>query len=110
MDAEGAVWSARWDSSRVVRILPDGTIDTEIVIPKARNVTCCIFGGESQPGVIEAPSDRSHPGDSMQDLFITSASCNQTDPSKIPEFPQGGDLFHVRIEGVKGVERFRFGA
>lgn len=46
----------------------------------------------------------------MQDLFITSASCNQTDPSKIPEFPQGGDLFHVRIDGVKGVERFRFGA
>lgn len=46
MDAEGAVWSARWDGSRVVRILPDGTIDTEIFIPKARNITCCIFGGE----------------------------------------------------------------
>jgi sugar lactone lactonase YvrE len=47
MDAEGAVWAARWGSSRVVRYLPDGTLDVEIVMPKALNVTCCIFGGES---------------------------------------------------------------
>lgn len=45
MDAEGAVWAARWGSSRVVRYLPDGTLDIEIVMPKALNVTCCVFGG-----------------------------------------------------------------
>jgi sugar lactone lactonase YvrE len=46
MDAEGAVWAARWGSSRVVRYLPDGTLDTEVIMPKALNVTCCIFGGK----------------------------------------------------------------
>lgn len=45
MDAEGAVWAARWGSCRVVRYLPDGTLDTEVIMPKALNVTCCIFGG-----------------------------------------------------------------
>lgn len=45
MDAEGAVWAARWGNNRVVRVLPDGTIDMEIVIPGARNITCCVFGG-----------------------------------------------------------------
>ncbi|GHJ88610.1 hypothetical protein NliqN6_5012 [Naganishia liquefaciens] len=93
MDAEGAVWAARWGSCRVVRYLPDGTLDTEIITPKALNVTCCIFGG-----------------DDMQDLYITTASCGETDKSLIPQYPQGGDLFRVRIDGVKGVERFKFAA
>ncbi|KAJ9117271.1 hypothetical protein QFC20_000417 [Naganishia adeliensis] len=91
MDAEGAVWAARWGSSRVVRYLPDGTLDIEIVMPKALNVTCCVFGGED-----------------MQDLYITTASCGETDESLIPKYPQGGDLFRVRIDGVRGVERFKF--
>jgi sugar lactone lactonase YvrE len=46
MDAEGAIWAARWGNNRVVRVLPDGTVDMEIVIPGARNITCCVFGGE----------------------------------------------------------------
>ena len=45
MDAEGAVWAARWGNNRVVRVLPNGTVDMEIVIPGARNITCCVFGG-----------------------------------------------------------------
>ncbi|KAJ9106219.1 hypothetical protein QFC21_001363 [Naganishia friedmannii] len=93
MDAGGAVWAARWGSSRVVRYMPDGTLDTEIVMPKALNVTCCIFGGED-----------------MQDLYITTASCGETDGSLIPKYPQGGDLFRVKIDGVRGVERFKFAA
>lgn len=46
----------------------------------------------------------------MQDLYITTASCGETDESLIPKYPQGGDLFRVRIDGVKGVERFKFAA
>lgn len=55
-------------------------------------------------------ADRGVSGEDMQDLFITTASCGETDESLIPEYPQGGDLFRVRIDGVKGVERFKFAA
>jgi sugar lactone lactonase YvrE len=44
----------------------------------------------------------------MQDLFITSAH-NLDAPELDEKYPQRGDLFKVRIEGIKGVERFRFG-
>ncbi len=47
MDAEGGIWACRWGDSKVVRFLPDGTIDMIVEIPKALHVTCCVFGGES---------------------------------------------------------------
>lgn len=74
MDAEGVVWVARWGSesglarispllhpsllgapsdpntasvgSRIAHYTPDGALTTEIRFPKARNITCCIFGGK----------------------------------------------------------------
>lgn len=48
-------------------------------------------------------------GDDLQDLFITSAQCIDK-PELEEQYPQGGDIFRVRIEGIKGVERFQFGA
>lgn len=112
MDAEGAVWAARWGSCRVVRYLPDGTLDTEVIMPKALNVTCCIFCGRSSGCcIVDCVADGCGvAGDDMQDLYITTASCGETNKSLIPRYPQGGDLFRVRIDGVKGVERFKFAA
>lgn len=49
MDAKGAVWVARWKSSRVVKYEEDGSIGCEIRFPKAQNITCTIWGGESRP-------------------------------------------------------------
>jgi sugar lactone lactonase YvrE len=56
VDVEGGVWSAKWNGGRVVRYLPDGTVDRVIELPVA-NPTSVAFGG---PGF-----DR---------LFITTAS------------------------------------
>ncbi|KAG7528032.1 hypothetical protein FFLO_06452 [Filobasidium floriforme] len=91
MDAEGAVWAARWGDNRVVRVLPDGKVDLEIRIPGARCITCCVFGG-----------------DDMEDLFIVTASCKDK-PELNEKYPQGGDLFKIRVDGIKGVERYKFG-
>jgi sugar lactone lactonase YvrE len=113
MDAEGAVWAARWGSTRVVRYLPDGTLDMEVIMPKALNVTCCVFGGMFATLSSVKGSVADDPwliGEDMQDLYITTASCGETDESLIPRYPQGGDLFRVRIDGVKGVERFKSAA
>jgi L-arabinonolactonase len=55
VDAEGCVWSAKWDGGRVVRYTPDGEIDFELKMPVARP-TSVMFGG-----------------DDLRQLFITSA-------------------------------------
>lgn len=47
-------------------------------------------------------------GEDMQDLFITTASCRDK-PELNDQYPQRGDLFKVRVDGIKGVERFKFG-
>ncbi len=46
----------------------------------------------------------------MSDLFITTAAATENNAGTVEDYPQGGDLFMVRIEGVKGVDRHRFGA
>lgn len=47
-------------------------------------------------------------GDDMEDLFIVTASCKDK-PELNEKYPQGGDLFKVRVNGIKGVERYKFG-
>jgi sugar lactone lactonase YvrE len=44
----------------------------------------------------------------MEDLFIVTASCKDK-PDLNEKYPQGGDLFKVRVDGIKGVERYKFG-
>jgi sugar lactone lactonase YvrE len=90
IDAEGGVWSSRWEGGKLIRLDRNGEIDIIIEFPKAWNITCCIFGGEN-----------------MEDLYVTSAS-SVTTGGNVQEKPQGGDLFVVKGLGIKGRERFRF--
>lgn len=48
------------------------------------------------------------PGKDMHDLFITTAQCIDY-PELAEQYPQSGCLFKVRIDDVKGQERYRFG-
>jgi hypothetical protein len=56
VDAEGYLWNAEFNGSRVVRYAPDGRIDRVIELPM-RRPTCCAFGG-----------------DTLDVLYITTAS------------------------------------
>ena len=44
VDAEGYVWSAKWDGWRVVRYAPDGEVDRVLPMPVQRP-SCVAFGG-----------------------------------------------------------------
>jgi hypothetical protein len=45
----------------------------------------------------------------MDELFVTTASCHASEePEKVEDYPEGGDVFCVKIEGAKGVEKFKF--
>lgn len=84
VDAEGCIWSARWDGGAVVRLWPDGTERERFPIPVAK-VTSVAFGGSG-----------------YSDLYITTA--------RGPDDAQGeagaGGLFRLRAEG-QGRPEFR---
>ena len=62
IDADGYVWNCRWGGGGLVRIAPDGTVDSFHAVPTL-NLTTCVFGGPD-----------------LSTLFITSAR-NDGDPA-----------------------------
>jgi sugar lactone lactonase YvrE len=85
VDAQGYVWSARWDGGCLVRYAPDGTEERKIYFP-AKKVSCPTFGGSD-----------------YADLYVTTAGGDKKDENG----PGAGALFRVRIEGIHGVPEFR---
>jgi L-arabinonolactonase len=83
VDAEGYIWNAQWDGSRVVRYAPDGRIERTLPIP-TRRPTCVCFGGPH-----------------LDLLFVTSAR-QGLDAATIRREPHAGDVFIYRT-GVQGL-------
>ncbi len=83
VDAEGCVWSARWDGRCVVRYAPDGTEERRVQFP-ARKVSSVTFGGED-----------------YADMYVTTAGGDK----KEQEGAGAGALFRLNA-GVRGVPEF----
>jgi len=83
VDAEGYVWSARWNGGLLIRYAPDGTEDRRVAfpVPKVSSVT---FGGEDDT-----------------DLYVTTAGGHDREH----EGPLAGALFRLNL-GVRGVPEF----
>lgn len=73
VDAEGYVWSARYDGRMVVRYAPDGQEERRVPFPTP-NVTSLAFGGEE-----------------LRDLYLTTAIGEGQEP---PD-EHAGALFHL---------------
>jgi sugar lactone lactonase YvrE len=84
VDAEGCLWSARWDGGCVARYAPDGTELSRIELP-AKKVSCVTFGG-----------------DDYGDMYITTAG----GADKATGGWGAGALFRV-CPGVRGLPEFR---
>ena len=84
IDAEGFVWSARWDGSRLVKMTPEGKRLDHVLFP-VKKVSCVTFGG-----------------DDLTDMYVTTAGSYDTaENGKL-----AGALFHLNL-GVKGRAEFR---
>jgi sugar lactone lactonase YvrE len=88
VDAEGAVWNARYEGGVVARILPDGTIDRVVEVPATR-VTACALGGPD-----------------LRTLYVTTASQKLT-PEERAAQPEAGGLFAIDVD-VPGLPEPRF--
>jgi len=84
VDAEGAVWSARWNGGCLVRYAPDGAEDRRIEFP-AKKVSSVTFGGED-----------------YTDIYVTTAGGN----NKAEEGSGAGALFRLNL-GIRGLPEFR---
>jgi D-xylonolactonase len=84
VDAEGNVWSARWDGYCLVQYNPEGEELQRIEFPVPK-VSCVTFGGPD-----------------YTDMYVTTASADNREE----EGPLAGSLFHLNL-GVKGVPEFR---
>ncbi|MEE8171424.1 MAG: SMP-30/gluconolactonase/LRE family protein [Alphaproteobacteria bacterium] len=88
VDAEGYLWSARFDGGRVLRHAPDGSVVQEIAFPVSR-VTSCALGGAD-----------------LKTLYVTSAFFRLTDEQRAAE-PLAGALFAVKVD-VPGLPEPRY--
>ncbi len=88
IDADGCLWNAQWNGSRVVRYRPDGRIDRVIEMP-CRNPTSIAFGGSG-----------------LDTLFITTSRLTLTAEEARTE-PLAGVLLAFR-PGVKGLAETHF--
>ena len=84
VDAEGYVWSARWDGWSLYRYAPDGTQERQIQFP-VKKVSSIIFGGNS-----------------YKDIYVTTAIY---DSNKEQDGANAGALFRLRL-GIQGLPEF----
>lgn len=83
VDAEGYVWSAKWDGSCLVRYSPDGKEERRISFPVLK-VSSLTFGG----------------GD-LTDIFVTTAGGDKKEINGAA----AGALFHINV-GIQGKPEF----
>ncbi|GAB4438236.1 MAG: CBU_1789 family Dot/Icm type IV secretion system effector [Anaerolineae bacterium] len=88
VDAEGYVWSARWDGWQVVRHAPDGSVERVVQMPVARP-TSCTFGGPE-----------------LRHLYVTSAGYGLSAADRAAQ-PLAGSLFVIETD-VAGLPEPRF--
>ena len=91
IDSEGTLWIALWDGFGVARYDPHTGKQLQKINVAAPKVTSCAFGGEN-----------------LDQLFITTASCEMTEDELI-QYPLSGSLF-VAQPGVSGLGCFKFGS
>lgn len=83
VDAEGYVWTAKWDGSCLVRYAPNGVEERRVTFP-AKQVSSVVFGGEQ-----------------YQDMYVTTAGGTKKEVNG----PGAGALFRVSM-GIRGVPEF----
>ena len=89
VDAEGYLWIAIHEGSRVIRVSPEGQEVNQITM-KAWKITCSVFGGPD-----------------LDELFITTADAEDGDPQMPAGAGGHGSVFRVKTT-AKGMPANRF--
>ncbi|MGB7087682.1 MAG: SMP-30/gluconolactonase/LRE family protein [Phormidesmis sp.] len=96
IDADGYLWSARWEGGGVYRYDPDGTAVMKLKLPTAK-VSCVSFGGKNYERLFISTAG----GDGAQNQPADSQPTNEATNSE----DAAGNLFHF-CAGVNGRPEF----
>lgn len=88
VDAEGYIWSAQWDHECLLRISPDGEIDTRLPIP-GQVVSSVMFGGAE-----------------LDQIFVTTVGDGVHGATPVGELP--GRVLVIEDSGFHGRVESRF--
>ena len=88
VDADGCIWSARYEGGCVARVTPAGRVDRVVALPATR-VTACTFGGPD-----------------LRTLYVTTARQKLSD-EQLAAQPLAGALFALRVD-TPGLPEPRF--
>ncbi|ELU18739.1 hypothetical protein CAPTEDRAFT_147361 [Capitella teleta] len=92
LDTAGKAWIACYNVGRVVRLdLETGKEVTSVMMPGAKRITSCCFGGKN-----------------YDELFVTSSKRHVTDIDFMTNQGNAGSLFKITGLGVKGTPAFEF--
>ena len=83
VDAEGNLWSARWDGHAILKIAPDGSVLERHAFPVAKVSALCFAGPD------------------LDQFYVTTAGGGRPESQ-----PLDGALFHLAT-GTRGPDRFR---
>lgn len=88
VDQDGCIWSAQWDSACILRVTPDGEIDTRISFPD-HVVSSVMFGGPE-----------------LDLIYVTTIGDEVQ--GAVPASSDAGKLLVVEGSGFRGREEYRF--
>jgi L-arabinonolactonase len=88
VDADGCLWNAQWNGSRIARYRPDGTLERVVEMP-CRDVTSLSFGGRE-----------------LDALYVTTSRLTLSE-EQARQQPLAGALLVIH-PGVKGLPETRF--
>lgn len=89
MDADGCYWMAGVGGWQLVRITPEGEVDTVVDMP------------------VERPTKIAFGGRELDTLYVTSIG-ESASPGAETKQPQAGGLFALTVPGVRGLPTWRF--
>ena len=79
VDSEGYLWNAEWGGGRIIRISPEGKLDSVVEMP-VKNPTCIAFGGND-----------------LKTLYITTSRLMLSD-EELAAQESAGSLYSISLE------------
>jgi L-arabinonolactonase len=83
VDAEGFLWSAKWDGGIVVRYAPDGSVVDELELPVSRPTSCMFVGPECRTLAVTSAL----PGRGLHEPLAGSVFLIDAGVAGLPESP-----------------------
>ncbi|PJJ63235.1 sugar lactone lactonase YvrE [Compostimonas suwonensis] len=90
VDADGAVWAAKWDGGKIVRYRPDGTTDVELRLPVRRPTSAMFVGADLSTLAVTSANLTPDDGELAGAVFLIPTTTSGLPQTRARVAPEGG--------------------